>query len=45
MSEDIFVVSSLGDDEADDSGIGNQSTAGTRSMGGSVGTMRHPESE
>jgi hypothetical protein len=37
--EDIFVVTSLGDD---DSGIGNESTKGVRSMGGSVGTIRNP---
>jgi hypothetical protein len=37
--EDIFVVTSLGDD---DSGIGNESTKGVRSMGGPVGTIRNP---
>ena len=40
MSEDIFIVASLGEDalDDDDSGIGNVSTAGTRSMGGTSGT-------
>jgi hypothetical protein len=47
MGEDIFIVSSIGDDEFadDDSGIANESTAGTRAMGGSVGTMRHHEND
>jgi hypothetical protein len=45
LSEDIFIVSSIGLDDLadDDSGIGSESTPGTRSMGGSAGTMRRPE--
>jgi hypothetical protein len=43
LSEDIFVVSSIGANEFDDDTVvGVESTAGARSMGGAAGTMRHP---